>query len=176
MYKGDVGIDNVNKIIQEKFNPESVYLKREKISLKKMDKVMQLKNNYEKEIFNGEQGIVADFDESKRILVVDYDGYFVEYDIEEMDELSLSYAVSIHKSQGSEYDTVILVLLPSHSLMLNREIFYTAVSRAKKRFFLISEESTIQRALLNSTPFQRKTMLPIRLKEFFEPPSEKKEF
>jgi len=176
MYKGDVGIDNVNKMIQEKFNPESSFIKKEKISLKKMDKVMQLRNNYEKEIFNGEQGIVADFNESKRILVVDYEGYFVEYDLEEMDELSLSYAVSIHKSQGSEYDIVILVLLPSHSRMLNREIFYTAVSRAKKRIFLISDEITIQRALLNSTPHQRKTMLPIRLKEYFETPINENQF
>jgi exodeoxyribonuclease V alpha subunit len=101
---------------------------------------------------------------------VDFDGYFVEYSGEELEELTPAYAISIHKSQGSEYEMVVLVLLPTHSVMLNREIFYTAVSRAKKKIFLISDDIAIQKALHNMSPRRRKTLLPLRLKEIFENP------
>lgn len=168
MYRGESGVDNLNKIIQEKLNPEPRILEREKISFKRGDKVMQLKNNYEKEIFNGEQGIVVDVIQKKKVLFVDFYGYLIKYDINELDQLTLSYAVSIHKSQGSEYDMLILILLPSHSIMLNRELFYTAVTRAKKKIFLLSDESTIQRAIFNSSPRDRKTLLQLRLKESFK--------
>ncbi len=168
MYRGDAGIDNLNKKIQDQFNPGPHPFHREKPAFKKLDKVMQLKNNYEKEIFNGEMGIIADINKENQKIVVDYDGYLVEYEKDEMDELSMAYAISIHKSQGSEYDIVILVLLPSHTIMLNREIFYTSVTRAKKKIFLLSDENTIHRTLMNSSPRQRKTLLPIRLKSIFE--------
>ncbi len=168
MYRGESGIDNVNRLIQEKFNPGHFLIKKEKTAFKVYDKVMQLRNNYEKEIFNGEQGTVEAYDEEEKLLSISFDGYFVEYHAEEIDELTISYAMSVHKSQGSEYDTVILVLLPSHSIMLNREIFYTAVTRAKRKIYLISDEQTIQRAILNSSPRQRKTLLPLRLQQTFE--------
>ena len=129
---------------------------------------MQLKNNYEKEIFNGEQGVVASFDPEERVLLVDYEGLYVEYNVEELEELTLSYAMSVHKSQGSEYDMLVLVLLPSHSIMLNRELFYTAVTRAKKKILLISDVNTVQRAISNSSPSERKTLLPKRLYDVFE--------
>jgi exodeoxyribonuclease V alpha subunit len=126
---------------------------------------MQLRNDYEKEVFNGEQGIVLNFDEEKGSLTVDFDEYWVEYKADELDELTLSYAVSIHKSQGSEYDTVILLLLPSHGIMLNREIFYTAVTRTKNKIYLISDQKTVQRAISISRPSERKTLLTYRLNE-----------
>ncbi len=168
MYRGEAGIDNVNHLIQEQFNPGGFLIKKEKTAFKIHDKVMQLRNNYEKEIFNGEQGIVETYDDEEKLLSINFDGYFVEYHTEEIDELTISYAMSVHKSQGSEYDTVILVLLPSHSIMLNREIFYTAVTRAKRKIYLISDDQTIQRAILNSSPRQRKTLLPLRLHQIFE--------
>ena len=169
MYRGEAGIDNVNHLIQERFNPGQFLIKKEKIAFKMYDKVMQLRNNYEKEIFNGEQGTVEAYDEEEKLLSISFDGYYVEYHTEEIDELTISYAMSVHKSQGSEYDTVILVLLPSHSIMLNREIFYTAVTRAKRKLYLISDEHTVERAILNSSPRQRKTLLPLRLQQTFEP-------
>jgi exodeoxyribonuclease V alpha subunit len=95
----------------------------------------------------------------------------VEYDLDELDELTLSYTVSVHKSQGSEYDILLLILLPSHSIMLNRELFYTAVTRAKKKIFLISGEHTVRSAINNSMPSNRKTLLTLRLKEIFESPN-----
>lgn len=168
MYRGEAGIDNLNRKIQEKFNPEPAYVKKDKFVFKRWDKVMQLKNNYEKEIFNGEQGIVEDFKTDKKTIIIDFDGQFKEYSMDELDELTLSYTVSVHKAQGSEYDMVVLVLLPAHAIMLNRELFYTAVTRARKKILLISDPETVRRAVLNSTPSERKTLLPRRLKEAFE--------
>lgn len=168
MYRGDAGVDNLNSRIQERFNPEPFVVKKEKTAFKRNDKVMQLKNNYEKVIFNGEQGIVADFDPEEKTLKVNFDGGIVEYHVSELEELTLSYAVSVHKAQGSEYDMLILVLLPSHSIMLNRELFYTAVTRAKKKIFLISDEITVEKAIKNARPSERKTLLIKRLKEIFE--------
>jgi exodeoxyribonuclease V alpha subunit len=168
MYRGEAGIDNLNRQIQEKFNPEPPYIKKENHVFKRWDKVMQLKNNYEKEIFNGEQGIVTSFNAEKKILLIDFDGNYKEYSIDELEELTISYTVSVHKAQGSEYDMVILVILPTHAIMLNRELFYTAVTRAKKKIFLVSDRETVRRAVLNSMPSERKTLLPRRLQEAFE--------
>jgi exodeoxyribonuclease V alpha subunit len=167
MYRGDAGIDNLNSRIQERFNPEPFIVKKEKAAFKRNDKVMQLKNNYEKVIFNGEQGIIADFNPEEKTLRVNFDGSMVKYHVSELEELTLSYAVSVHKAQGSEYDMLILVLLPSHSIMLNRELFYTAVTRARKRIFLISDEATVWRAISNASPSERKTLLSRRLEEIF---------
>ncbi len=168
MYRGSAGIDSLNYHIQEKFNPETAVVKKEKATYKRYDKVMQLKNNYEKEIFNGEQGVVADFNVEKKAVIVNFDSNFLEYSPEELEELTLSYAVSVHKAQGSEYDMLILVLLPTHAIMLNRELFYTAVTRARKKIFLISDPETVRRAIFNASPSQRKTLLPQRLDEVFQ--------
>ena len=169
MYRGESGIDNINSIVQDRFNSEPFFIKKEKVYFKRWDKVMQLKNNYDKEIFNGEQGVICDYDTEKKTLFVDFYGEILEYDADELEELTPSYAVSVHKSQGSEFDIVILVLLPAHSIMLNRELFYTAVTRAKNRFFLISDENTIQNAIFNPSPRDRKTLLTLRLNELFNP-------
>lgn len=168
MYRGDSGIDNLNHQVQQQFNTEPMLVKKEKISFKRWDKVMQLKNNYEKEIFNGEQGVICDYNHEKNMLLVDFDGNYIQYGMEELDELTLSYAVSVHKAQGSEYEMLILVLLPTHYIMLNRELFYTAVTRAKKKIFLISDKETVNTAIANSRPSERKTLLPFRLKDVFE--------
>ena len=168
MYRGTAGIDSVNRVIQEKFNPEPFLVRREKVGYKRLDKVMQTRNDYEKEVFNGDLGYVEGADAEKSSLLVSFDGRLVEYAPDELDELSLAYAVSVHKSQGSEYDVVVLVLLPGHSLLLNRELFYTAITRARKRLILLSDEQTVERACQNSTPSVRKTLLPLRLKEVFE--------
>jgi exodeoxyribonuclease V alpha subunit len=167
MYRGDAGIDQINRLIQEKFNPEPFLLKKEKIAFKRLDKVMQTRNDYDKQVFNGDLGIVEAYDGRDKKLLVSYDGAIVEYDIDELDELTLSYAVSVHKAQGSEYDIVVLGLLPSHSRMLSRELFYTAITRARKKLILLSDEKTVARACANSQPVLRKTLLPLRLREVF---------
>ncbi|HLP57884.1 MAG TPA: AAA family ATPase, partial [Candidatus Deferrimicrobium sp.] len=171
MYRGEAGIDNLNGRIQDRFNPEPFLVKKEKTVFKRSDKVMQLRNNYEKVIFNGEQGIVTDFNPGEKTLSVSFDGTVINYHVSELEELTLAYAVSVHKTQGSEFDMLILVLLPSHSIMLNRELFYTAVTRAKKKIFLISDEDTVKKAIDNAKPSARKTLLNKRLQEVFEEPA-----
>jgi exodeoxyribonuclease V alpha subunit len=167
MYRGEAGIDRINQMVQENFNPEPLLLKREKSAFKRLDKVMQTKNDYDKGVFNGDLGIVEDYHAADKLLLVNYDGWIVEYAADELDELTLSYAVSVHKSQGSEYDVVILCLLPGHARMLSRELFYTAITRARKKLILLSDEATVARACANSQPVQRRTLLPLRLQEAF---------
>ena len=171
MYRGDAGIDRINRLIQEKFNPEPFLLKKEKMAFKRLDKVMQTKNDYDKGVFNGDLGIIEDYDGRDKKLLVSFDGSIVEYGADELDELTLSYAVSVHKAQGSEYDIVVLGLLPSHSRMLSRELFYTAITRARKKLILLSDENTVARACANSQPVSRKTLLPLRLREAFTKPA-----
>jgi exodeoxyribonuclease V alpha subunit len=132
---------------------------------------MQTKNDYDKQVFNGDLGIIEDYNQKDKLLLVNFDGWIVEYAGDELDELTLSYAVSVHKAQGSEYDVVVLSLLPAHSLLLSRELFYTAITRARKKLILLSDEKTVARACANSQPVLRKTLLPLRLKEIFEPPA-----
>jgi exodeoxyribonuclease V alpha subunit len=178
MYRGASGIDQINQMIQEKFNPGPFLLQREKApsagtcraGFKRLDKVMQTRNDYDKGVFNGDLGVVEDFDAGDKVLLVNYDGWVVEYAADEIDELTLSYAVSVHKSQGSEYDIVVLCLLPSHARMLSRELFYTAITRARKKLILLSDEATVARACANSQPTLRRTLLPLRLREAFEAP------
>jgi exodeoxyribonuclease V alpha subunit len=170
MYRGDAGIDQINRLIQEKFNPEPFLLRKEKMAFKRLDKVMQTKNDYDKQVFNGDLGIIEEYDARNKQLLVSYDGAIVEYGADELDEITLSYAVSVHKAQGSEYDIVVLGLLPSHSRMLSRELFYTAITRARKKLILLSDENTVARACANSQPTLRKTLLPLRLREVFSGP------
>ena len=129
---------------------------------------MQTRNDYDKGVFNGDLGTVEDYNAVDKLLLVNYDGWIVEYAADELDELTLSYAVSVHKSQGSEYDVVVLCLLPGHARMLSRELFYTAITRARKKLILLSDEATVARACANSQPVQRRTLLPLRLREVFE--------
>ncbi len=165
MYRGEAGIDRINQRIQEAFNPEPFLLRREKTAFKRLDKVMQTRNDYDKGVFNGDLGVVVDYNGPGRTLQVDFDGWIVEYAADELDDLSLAYAVSIHKAQGSEYDVVVLCLLPAHARMLSRELFYTAVTRARRKLFLLSDPETVARAVANSQPVQRRTLLPLRLSQ-----------
>ena len=165
MYRGQAGIDNLNLVIQEAFNPGQPLKPRSRMKFRAGDKVMQLRNNYEKEIYNGEMGIVESVDIEKETATVSFDGLRLEYHGEELEELTLAYAITVHKAQGSEFDLVILLLLSAHHIMLSREIFYTAVTRARKRLILISDAEAISRALANAAPSKRRTRLPERLRE-----------
>ncbi len=169
MYRGQAGIDRLNQLIQESFQPGPFLCRRDKMGFKAGDKVMQLKNNYDKEVFNGDQGRVLEYDRERRVLFVDFDGLPVEYGQEELDELTLAYAVSIHKAQGSEYDQVICLLLPAHRRLLFKELFYTAVTRARRRFILFSDEETVNAAVSRSSPVLRRTLLQKRLLEQADP-------
>ncbi|MFP4477856.1 MAG: ATP-dependent RecD-like DNA helicase [Candidatus Izemoplasmatales bacterium] len=149
MYKGMNGIDRMNDLIQETFNGES---KNQSISFgnKKFylqDKVMQLVNQLDKNVMNGDQGVVVGVDDEKEILV-DFSGNIVKYNRKDLDQLTLAYATSIHKSQGSEYKVVILPLTLSYTIMLKRKLLYTAITRAKEMLVMVGNPEAFKRGVL----------------------------
>ncbi|MBN2245995.1 MAG: ATP-dependent RecD-like DNA helicase, partial [Candidatus Aminicenantes bacterium] len=132
MYRGMVGVDNLNRELQAKLNPGRDGLKLGNREIRVNDKVMQIRNNYNKEIFNGDIGIVKDINKQSYRIVVDFDGKDVLIEREEINEIALAYAISVHKSQGNEYKAVVIPLLTQHFIMLQRNLFYTALTRAKR--------------------------------------------
>ena len=125
--------------------------------------VMQLRNNYDKDVFNGDLGFVESVDLEERILSVNFDGRLVEYDASELDELTLAYATTIHKSQSSEYPIVVMPVLMTHYVMLQRNLIYTGITRAKKICVLIGTKKALSFAIRNMTVLKRNTRLNERL-------------
>ena len=135
MQKGIVGAANLNLALQEALNPQGDGLRRGGYLFRTGDKVMQIRNNYEKEIFNGDIGTVESVDLQERTLKVNFDQHIIEYEASELDELVHAYATTIHKAQGSEYPIVVMPVLMNHYVMLQRNLIYTGITRAK-RFWL----------------------------------------
>jgi exodeoxyribonuclease V alpha subunit len=163
MHKGIAGTINLNRAIQQKLNTSTGILSHNHIRFKIGDKVMHLKNNYQKEVFNGDIGIITDMDKAGDLLYVDYDGRRVEYTLDETEELTLGYAISVHKSQGSEYPAVILPLITQHYIMLQRNLLYTAITRAQKHVVIVGSQKAIRIAATNNTPMMRCSGLADRL-------------
>lgn len=159
MQRGICGAANLNQLLQEAMNPCSLFLKRGGTQYRLGDKVMQIRNNYDKEVFNGDIGTISKVDIEERELAVCYDGRDVTYDISELDELTLAYAVTIHKSQGSEYPIVVMPFTMSHFVMMQRNLLYTGVTRAKKILVLIGEKKAVFYAVGNETTTGRNTKL-----------------
>ncbi|MBW2593931.1 MAG: ATP-binding domain-containing protein, partial [Deltaproteobacteria bacterium] len=162
MHKGEVGTINLNQVLQKNLNrlPDGT----EKIQrFKTGDKVMHLKNNYVKEVFNGDIGWITAVDKKEETLTVDYEGRNVPYDFAELDELTLAYAITIHKSQGSEYPAVIIPVTTQHYVMLQRNLIYTAATRGRKLVILIGTRKALAIALKNDKPRQRLSFLAERL-------------
>jgi exodeoxyribonuclease V alpha subunit len=116
---------------------------------------MHLKNNYQKDVFNGDIGTVSKVDNEAETLAVDYDGREVGYGLDELDELTLAYAVSVHKSQGSEYPAVVVPLLMEHFPLLQRNLLYTAMTRGRRLVVLVGDRKAIDIALKNDKPGRR---------------------
>ncbi|MCD8331748.1 MAG: DUF4186 family protein, partial [Oscillospiraceae bacterium] len=163
MQRGVCGASNLNQLLQEALNPSEIYLRRGGIQYRLHDKVMQIRNNYDKEVFNGDIGTVAYVDAVEQELVVDFDGREVTYESSELDELVLSYAITIHKAQGSEFPIVVMPFTMSHYVMLQRNLLYTGVTRAKKVLLLIGEKKAIYYAIRHETTTARNTKLAQRL-------------
>jgi exodeoxyribonuclease V alpha subunit len=134
-------------------------------TFKRGDKVMQIRNNYAKEVFNGDIGTVARIDGEMQQLTVKYDGRPVSYEYSELDELVLAYAVSVHKSQGSEYAAVILPVMTQHFVLLQRNLIYTGITRARELAVLIGTKQALAIAIRNDEPQRRLTRLSFRLQE-----------
>ncbi|MDO4648554.1 MAG: ATP-dependent RecD-like DNA helicase [Eubacteriales bacterium] len=165
MQRGECGAANLNQVLQTAMNPSDIFLRRGAVQYRLNDKVMQIRNDYDKEVFNGDIGRITKVDMEERELTVKFDGRDVVYDVSELDELVLAYATTIHKSQGSEYPIVIMPFTMSHFVMLQRNLLYTGVTRAKKILVLIGEKKAVFYAIKNETTTERNTKLAERIRK-----------
>src|SRR5258706_1173594 len=165
MHRGLLGTVHLNRRLQQLLNPEGKGLERGGTLFRQGDRVMQLKNNYDKGIFNGDLGKIVRIDTEEGELGVDFDGKTVTYDVDNLDEIVLAYATSIHKSQGSEYPAVVIPLHTAHFPMLHRSILYTAVTRGKDLVVLVGSKRAVAMAINNVRIERRLTGLKERLKE-----------
>ena len=163
MQRGVVGAANLNLLLQQALNPSGPSLGRGGYTYRQGDRVMQLRNNYDKDVFNGDLGYIREVDTEERTLKVDFDGKWVEYDVTELDELTLAYATTIHKAQGSEYPIVVMPVLMTHFVMLQRNLIYTGITRAKKICVLLGAAKALAYAVRNVSVLKRNTRLKERL-------------
>jgi exodeoxyribonuclease V alpha subunit len=163
MQRGVVGAANLNTVLQEAVNSGSPGLRRGGVEYRLHDKVMQIRNNYDKEVFNGDIGTVISVNLEDRELLIRFDDREIAYDATELDEVVLAYATTIHKSQGSEYPIVVMPVLMTHYVMLQRNLIYTGVTRAKKVLVIVGTKKALSMAVRNVTVNKRNTMLAERL-------------
>ncbi len=168
MYRGTVGVSNLNVCLQEALNPPSLAKGERRVAgrvFRLGDKVMQTRNNYDKEVYNGDIGRVVGLDLENQIMLVNIDNRPVPYDFSDLDELVHAYAISVHKSQGSEYPAVVMPVLTQHYLMLQRNLLYTGMTRAEKLVVLVGTRKAIAIAVRNNKIAHRHTALDVRLRE-----------
>jgi exodeoxyribonuclease V alpha subunit len=188
MRKGVLGVENLNKCLQQRLNPQEDGKKEKEFgdrTFRMGDKVMQVKNDYQLEwevlskfgitidkglgVFNGDVGIIKDIDENTEIITILFDECKqVKYPYAQLDELELSYAITIHKSQGSEYPAVVIPILSGPAMLLNRNLLYTGITRAKKCVTLLGSSNTIRSMIDNKSEQIRYTGFEIRIRELEE--------
>lgn len=163
MHRFLCGVENLNLMLQEQLNPKKNQdeLKYSSQTFRVGDKVMHIRNNYQKNVFNGDIGFIQDINNEK--LTVDYFDHIVTYEKNELNELTLAYASSVHKSQGSEYKVVIIPLSTSHYIMLQRNLLYTAITRAKQKVIIIGSKKALMTAIQSNRTQKRYTLLAERL-------------
>lgn len=165
MNRGALGARSLNVELQKMLNPQAgAGINRFGITFASGDKVMQTVNNYDKDVFNGDIGWITAVDTEEGVIRVNFDGRLVEYEFGELDELSLAYAATIHKSQGSEYPAVVIPLATEHHVLLERNLLYTAVTRGKKLVVIIGQPRALKIAIRNQKAVRRMTKLADRLK------------
>lgn len=177
--KSSWGVLNLNNVLQENLNKNTKFLKINNRIFKFKDKVMQVKNNYDLEsldpsnfddgVYNGDIGRIIEIDKERESLKIEfYDGNIISYKKEDIKDLDLSYAITIHKSQGSEFDCVVIPMMPTSFMLLNRNLLYTAITRAKKLVILIGEKRILKQMVRNNKGSQRLTNLSFWIKELSE--------
>lgn len=173
MQRGAVGAATLNQMLQAALNPAvtdrfgnaTPELHRGGYAFRPRDKVMQIRNNYDKEVFNGDIGVVESIQAEERTLAIRFDDRLVSYDVTELDEIVLAYATTVHKAQGAEYPLVVMPVMMTHFPMLQRNLLYTGITRAKKGLVLVGQKKAIGYCVRNVTVDQRNTLLAERLKE-----------
>jgi len=163
MRKNKLGSENLNTVLQEAVNPKGLAVQRFGRNYRIGDRVMQVRNNYDKDVFNGDIGRITTIDEEEQKIVVEMDGNAVFYEFGELDELVLAYASSIHKSQGSEYPAVVLLIATQHYKLLQRNLLYTAITRGRKLVCLVGSSKAVGMAIRNNEMRLRRTRLMQRL-------------
>ncbi len=163
MHRGVIGVTNLNASLQKELNHSTDEIMRGGKLFKVGDKVLQTRNNYDKDVYNGDIGRIKVIDKELQELKVDYDGRVVTYDYIDLDEIVLAYAISVHKSQGSEYPVVIMPVLTQHYLLLQRNLLYTGITRGEKLVVLIGTKKALSIAVRNNKQQQRYTLLRERL-------------
>jgi exodeoxyribonuclease V alpha subunit len=165
MQRSEIGARNLNLLLQMALNPTGPFVSRFGWNFRVGDKVMQTVNDYEKDVFNGDMGRIVGVDEVEQEVEVRYEGRGVTYDFNELDELQPSFAVTIHKSQGSEYPVVVVPIHTQHYMMLQRNLLYTAVTRGKKLVVLVGTRKAVALAVKRTESQKRITTLRARLVE-----------
>jgi exodeoxyribonuclease V alpha subunit len=155
MHRGTVGAGNLNTELQKALNPGEDGLLRGNRTYRINDKVMQIKNNYDKEVFNGDIGRITRIDEEAQKVTISFDGRDVDYNYTDLDEVVLAYAVSVHKSQGSEYPAVIIPILTQHYILLQRNLIYTAVTRGRKLVVMVGTRKALAIGVKNDKTQKR---------------------
>jgi exodeoxyribonuclease V alpha subunit len=164
MHKGPIGTMNLNKELQERINPSRLMIRKGTRQFKLNDKVMQLRNNYEKAIFNGNIGRIIGINPEDNSVDIQFDDILVNYEFDELDEIELAYAISIHKSQGNEFPCVVIPVHTQHFVMLQRNLLYTGITRGKKLVILVGNMKALYIAIKNNVIKERFTALKTRLK------------
>jgi exodeoxyribonuclease V alpha subunit len=160
MNKGTLGVRNLNLVIQDRLNPNRQNtITSMGINFRERDKVIQTVNNYDKEVFNGDIGFIKSIDLDDNLVIIEYDGRLVEYDKSELDEIDLAYAISIHKSQGSEYPVIITPVTTQHYTLLERNLLYTGITRGKKMVILIGQKKALYMGVKRISSSKRITSL-----------------
>ena len=166
MHRGAVGVAALNEALQHTINPPSpkkVEIKHSNRLLREGDRIMQIRNNYETEVFNGDMGRILKIHVAEQMAEVEFDHQVIEYEFYQLDQLTHSYAVSVHKSQGSEYPVIVLPLLTEHYMMLQRNLVYTAITRAKEMVIIVGDKRAIRRAIEHTRITERNTSLAEQL-------------
>ncbi len=163
MHRGVVGAGNINRKLQEALNPGQEGIARGDRTFRVNDKVMQIRNNYDREVFNGDIGQISTIRWEDKTVIINFDGRQVEYEFSDLDEIVPAYAVSVHKSQGSEYPAVIVPIVTQHYILLQRNLIYTAVTRGKKLVVLVGSRKAMAMGVKNNKTRKRFTRLRHRL-------------
>ncbi len=163
MQRGAIGARRLNTLLQEALNPQKQSVERGGVVFRLGDKVMQVRNNYDKDVFNGDLGRISKIDAEGQEIRVDVDGRSIAYDFGELDELVHAYAVTVHKAQGSEYPAVVIPVLTQHYVMLQRNLLYTAITRGKKLVIVVGSKKALAIAIRNDKTLKRYTLLKERL-------------
>lgn len=172
MHRGAVGVGELNELLQKGLNPpapgKNEFRHGHRI-FREADRVMQIRNDYDRQIYNGDMGQITTIDLEEGLVSINFDGHLVQAEYAQMDELVHAYAVSIHKSQGSEFPVVVIPLLTQHYRMLQRNLLYTAITRARKLVILVGTSQAIAMAVKNNRIASRNTRLALRLKDYTPP-------